>query len=105
MILGDTDPHIALPWFWSTQGPIRLQITGLARPRDTSVVSGDPAAGRFSVFRYRADRLVAVESINRPADHVAARHVLAGDDLPNPLQVANPEFTIKQHTNRLATAN
>jgi 3-phenylpropionate/trans-cinnamate dioxygenase ferredoxin reductase subunit len=60
------------------------------------VVRGEPGSGRFSVFRFDADRLVAVESVNRTVDHIAARKVLAGHMLPSPDEVAEPEFELRQ---------
>mgnify|MGYP002130833877 CR=1 FL=1 len=60
-----------VPWFWSDQGPLKLQMAGLAAGRDTAVVRGDPASGAFSVFCFAKDRLLAVESVNMPGDHMA----------------------------------
>ena len=76
-ITGHPEPYAAVPWFWSDQGPHKLQIVGLGAPGDEAVVRGDPGAGAVSVFRFRGDRLTAVESVNRPQDHMAARRVLA----------------------------
>lgn len=66
-----------VPWFWSTQGALRLQIAGLPRAAAESVVRGDPRSNRFSVFNYWRGHLVNVESVNSPADHLAARRILA----------------------------
>ena len=103
-ILGATAGVPEVPWFWSIQGPVRLQIAGLRRPGDTAVVNGDVSGGRFSVFLYRDARLVAVESVNRPADHMAARRVLATDARPTPEQVVGADFTLKAHAEQFATA-
>jgi 3-phenylpropionate/trans-cinnamate dioxygenase ferredoxin reductase component len=104
-ILGaGSGPYVELPWFWSIQGEVRLQIAGVATLDDDAVVGGDPADGRFSVFRFRADRLVAVESVNRPADHAAARRVLAGADRPTLTQVADPVFRLKEYAIRACGA-
>lgn len=94
-ILGVRAPYEEVPWFWSNQGAMRLQIAGLTRPGDRTIVSGDRAAGRFSVFCVRDDRLVAVESLNRAADHIAARQVLARDDRPSAAEIAAPDFDLK----------
>src|ERR1043166_6182618 len=77
-ILGKPHPYSALPWFWSEQGPLRLQIAGLTTGHDHTVVRGNIEAGEFSVFCYRGDHLLGIESINRPADHAHARRLLAG---------------------------
>lgn len=76
-LTGDDKPYHALPWFWSHQGAAKLQIAGLAMAADDAVMRGDPESGKFSVFVYRGDRLIAVESVSNPADHMVARRLLA----------------------------
>src|SRR5690606_23077824 len=70
-------PYDALPWFWSRQGATKRQMAGLAAGMDDSVLRGDPDSGKFSVFVYRANQVIAVESVNGPADHMVARRLLA----------------------------
>jgi 3-phenylpropionate/trans-cinnamate dioxygenase ferredoxin reductase component len=94
-ILGDTGAYAGLPWFWSNQGALKLQIAGVRLPGDETVVCGDPATGRFSVCCFRRGRLAAVESVDKPADHIAARRVLAAGHSPEPEQVADPAFSLK----------
>jgi 3-phenylpropionate/trans-cinnamate dioxygenase ferredoxin reductase component len=86
-LTGKSEPYGPLPLFWSNQGEIRLQMAGLAASSDdgapTSAVIGDMEAGKFSVLSYRDGRLVCVESVNRPADHMAARKLMASNrDFP-----------------------
>jgi 3-phenylpropionate/trans-cinnamate dioxygenase ferredoxin reductase subunit len=76
-IAGRPAPYHAAPWFWSDQFDIRLQMAGLAAGHDQTVVRGDPGSGMFSVFYFRGGRLCSVDSVNRPADHLAARKLLA----------------------------
>jgi 3-phenylpropionate/trans-cinnamate dioxygenase ferredoxin reductase subunit len=92
-LIGKPAPYGALPWFWSDQGPHKLQIAGLAGPGDASVVRGSGAA--FSVFRFRDGALSAVESVDRAADHMIARRLLATGTTLNPEQAANPAFDLK----------
>lgn len=96
-LLGRPAPYASLPWFWSEQGVLRLQIAGLAAPHDRVVLRGGPAEGGFSAFCFRAGTLAGVESVNRPLDHVLARKLLAaGGDL-TPEQAARPGFDLKAH--------
>jgi 3-phenylpropionate/trans-cinnamate dioxygenase ferredoxin reductase subunit len=82
-LLGRPHPYTALPWFWSDQGAAKLQIAGLGFGHDSVVLRGAPEGGSFSAFLYCGGRLVAVESVGRPADHIQARRILAaGLDLP-----------------------
>ncbi|KST59650.1 pyridine nucleotide-disulfide oxidoreductase [Methylobacterium sp. GXS13] len=83
----------ALPWFWSDQGPHKLQIAGLSGPGDTSVVRGSGPA--FSVFRFRDGALRAVESVDRAGDHMIARRLLAAGTPLTPEQAADPGFDLK----------
>lgn len=75
-IMGGDAPYASLPWFWSHQGAARLQIAGLGLGSDRTVLRGDPAENKFSVFLYRGGRLAAVESVNAPGDHMAARRLI-----------------------------
>ncbi|WP_407520103.1 NAD(P)/FAD-dependent oxidoreductase [Methylobacterium oryzisoli] len=85
----------AVPWFWSDQGPLKLQIAGLAVPHDETVTRGDPGSGAFSVFCYRGGHLTGVESVNKPADHMVARRLLAGRIPLAPREAADPAFDLK----------
>lgn len=105
MIMGGDDPYVGLPWFWSNQGPLRLQIAGLRRPGDSTVVCGDVRSGRFSVLSFRDEQLVAVESLNRPADHMAARRLLPAGAGPRPGEVARPGFSLKDYARQLASTH
>lgn len=103
-ILGEISPYSELPWFWSTQGPLRLQIAGIAAPGDETVMRGNPETGRFSVFCFRENRLTAVESVNSPSDHMAARRLIASGLPLTPAQAADPEFDVKAHSRAASTA-
>lgn len=89
-IAGKAAPYCKVPWFWSDQGDNRLQIAGLAEHSDEAVLRGDPACGKFSVFRFRSGRLTAVESVNQAADHMAARKLLARCTPLTPAQARDP---------------
>ena len=97
-LTGSPASYDAVPWFWSDQGPLKLQIAGLSQGHDRTVLRGDMASGRFSVFCFRNDDLVAAESINQAADHMAMRRILKGDRRPSPSQIADPEFSLKAFT-------
>jgi 3-phenylpropionate/trans-cinnamate dioxygenase ferredoxin reductase component len=94
-ICGKPHPYTALPWFWSEQGPLRLQIAGLTIGHDRTVVRGSIEAGEFSVFCYRGDKLLGIESVNRPADHAHARRILATGRQVMPKQAADESFDLR----------
>ena len=97
-ILGSSEGYAGLPWFWSQQGPLKLQIAGLGRHGDETVLRGDPAAGKFSVFCYRNGELAAVESVNHPADHMAARRLLSQGRSISPQDAVDPDFDFKAYS-------
>ena len=94
-LLGKGAPYAKLPWFWSDQGALKLQIAGLSGGHDRTVLRGDPSTSAFSVFCFQGERLVAVESLNRAPDHMAARRFLAGAAAMTPAQAADPGFDLR----------
>ena len=94
-ICGKPHPYTALPWFWSEQGPLRLQIAGLTIGHDHTALRGNIEAGEFSVFCYRGDKLLGIESVNRPADHAHARRILAAGRQVTPTQAADESFDLR----------
>ncbi|MBR0873214.1 FAD-dependent oxidoreductase [Bradyrhizobium tropiciagri] len=94
-IAGSQGPYESVPRFWSDQYDVKLQIVGLAGKYDRKAVRGSVDAGKFSVFYYRDDRLVAVDSINRPGDQMAARRLIARGVSPSPEQAEDPSFDLK----------
>ena len=101
-IAGKPAPYDKVPWFWSDQGDLKLQIAGITAGHDKAVLRGDPEGGRFSVFCFRGARLIGVESVNQTADHVAARRLLAGDPKLTPAQAADESYDLRAHTRSLA---
>lgn len=94
-LLGKAKPYRYVPWFWSDQGDCQLQIVGLPAQNTLQVVRGEIAEGAFSVFRFAGDRLAAVDSVNRPAEHMAARKLLQNRVALTPDQAKSPEFDLK----------
>jgi len=103
-LTGRPAPYDAVPWFWSDQGAMKLQMAGLAMPHDSAVLRGDPGSAAFSIFCFARDHLVGVESVNRPADHMAARRILAGGLALTPDEAADPRFDLKALASRAAAA-
>jgi NADPH-dependent 2,4-dienoyl-CoA reductase/sulfur reductase-like enzyme len=93
-LMGASVSYDALPWFWSDQGDLKIQIAGLADARDTTVELSPPGPREKVVLRFRQDRLVAVETINRPGDHVLARRILAGSTSPTPIEASTSGFDL-----------
>ncbi|MDB5860422.1 MAG: thcD 2 [Ramlibacter sp.] len=76
-LTGKPAAYEAVPWFWSDQGALKLQIAGLRNGSEEHVVLGDPATRNFSVLCIADGVLRAVETVNRPGEHMLARKLLA----------------------------
>ncbi|SFH78132.1 NAD(P)/FAD-dependent oxidoreductase [Albimonas pacifica] len=76
-LTGRPAPYAALPWFWSDQADWKLQIAGLPPREETATELHDLPRGGFAVHRWEGDVLVCVETVNAPAEHMAARRLLA----------------------------
>lgn len=94
-IAGRPEPYRAVPWFWSDQYDVKLQMVGLATGNGPAILRGSIEDGRFSLFRYDGERLAAIESINRPADHMMGRRLIAAGRWPTPEQAADPGFDLR----------
>lgn len=76
-ILGQNPPPTPVPWFWTDQYDLKVQMAGLSRPDAVQTFRGDKSANAFSIVQTVEGRLVAVFSVNRGADHMAARRLIA----------------------------
>jgi 3-phenylpropionate/trans-cinnamate dioxygenase ferredoxin reductase subunit len=98
VIMGKPEPYRDVPWFWTDQFEVRFQMAGLSGAHDQFVTRGSIAAGKFSVFYFKQARLLAVDSVNRPGDHVAARKMLAAGTPLTPEQAADETVDLKRLT-------
>ena len=94
-LTGKRAPYRAVPWFWSDQGDVKLQMVGLSGDATESHVRGNPDDGSFSVFHYAGARLVAIDSVNRASDHVLGRRMIGAGISPPPASVADMSVDLK----------
>lgn len=76
-LMGNPSPYIALPWFWTDQGNMKLQIAGLSIGCNETVMVGSVADKKLSVLCFRDCELICVESCNRAGDHMVGRKLLS----------------------------
>jgi len=75
-VLGKATGRHAVPWFWSEQYDLRVQMAGLSRDYDDCIVRGAPTSGSFSVLYVRDQRLIAADCVNAPRDFAQARALI-----------------------------
>lgn len=97
VLSGNAVEYGALPWFWSDQGALRLQIAGLAPPATDRAIRHSGKPGSFSVLHFADGRLVCVESVNNPLDHIAARKLLEQGINPPREQLLDSSIPLKTH--------
>lgn len=94
-IVGDARPYAAVPWFWSDQYEVKLQIVGLTQNYDDTVTLGDVASGRFSVLYFRHGTLIGIDSVNMPSDHVVGRKLFGAGKSVSVEAARAPGFTLR----------
>ena len=94
-LLGESKPYDQIPWFWSDQFDTKLQMVGSSMGYERYVVRGSIEKAAFSVFYLRGTELIGVDSINRPADHLISRRLMAsGTTVPDQM-IADVEENLK----------
>lgn len=82
-LTGRREEYAGIPWFWSNQADLKLQIAGLSLGYDRTLVRRDDERGKFSVLYYRAGRVIAADCVNTPLDFMAVKNALAeGQNIP-----------------------
>ena len=103
-IVGRPKAYREVPWFWSDQGDVKLQMAGLPFGASESHLRGDPASGSFSVFHYDEGRLVAADSVNRAGDHMVARRLMEAGLSPQPEAVSDESVNLRALYKELTSA-
>jgi len=76
-VCGKVLEYSQVPWFWSDQYDLKLQIAGLSAGYDDTVLRGDPAHAPFSCLYLRAGRLIACDAVNSPRDFMQSKALIA----------------------------
>lgn len=94
-VTGDGVPYRMVPWFWSDQGDVKLQMAGLSAGYDRVVTRGSMEKEKFSFIYYQDGRIIAADCINNPADFMAVKSLLAkGLNVP-PKEVVDASVSLK----------
>jgi 3-phenylpropionate/trans-cinnamate dioxygenase ferredoxin reductase subunit len=94
-ICGKAARHEHVPWFWSDQYDVKLQIAGLAEGYDQTVLRGDPESGSFALYYLCGGELLAVDAINSMRDFMNGKKWLAERKRPDPDKLADPNVDLK----------
>jgi 3-phenylpropionate/trans-cinnamate dioxygenase ferredoxin reductase subunit len=84
-----------VPWFWSDQYDIKLQIAGLSQGHDRTLLRGDPDKRSFSCLYLHEDRLIAVDAINNPRDFMQSKSLIADHAVIDTARAADATIALK----------
>jgi 3-phenylpropionate/trans-cinnamate dioxygenase ferredoxin reductase subunit len=95
-ITGRPPPAPEVPWFWSDQFDLKLQIAGLPFDADQIIIRGDTAVGKFAVFHLKGEQVQAVEAVNAPPEFMAGRQLIQNRKAVAPEKLADPSVSMKE---------
>ncbi len=97
-ICGEEATYAQVPWFWSDQYDLKLQIVGLSQGYDEVVMRGDPLTRSFACLYLRDGQLIAVDAVNSPKDFMQSKALIANRARIDPRKLANTEVALKDLT-------
>lgn len=98
-LCGQERPHDPVPWFWSDQYDLKLQMVGLSEGHDRVVVRGSPAQRSFAAFYLRGQRLIAADTVNRPQEFMMSKRLVAQAGTIKPDLLADDTVPLKSLLN------
>ena len=102
-LCGEPVAQNSLPWFWSDQYDLKLQMAGLNRGHDQVIIRGQSDSGdNLAAFYFRDGRMIAADCINRPQEFMLAKRLLGKGQSVDPETVGDESLTVKE---LLATAS
>jgi 3-phenylpropionate/trans-cinnamate dioxygenase ferredoxin reductase subunit len=95
-IVGRPQPAGEVPWQWSDQYDLKLQIAGYAFDVDEILVRGDPATAKFAVFHLKGDLVQSVEAVNSPPEFMMGKQLILGRRAVDKARLADPTVSMKE---------
>lgn len=94
-MIGQDVNYAPVPWFWSDQFDVKLQIAGLNQGHDRTVTRPGDKDGAQSIWYYQGDRLLAIDAMNDPRAYMVGKRLLEGGISPTPEEVSDPAVELK----------
>ena len=95
-ITGRPAPAGEVPWQWSDQYDLKLQIAGYAFDVDEILIRGDPATAKFAIFHLKGDQVQSVEAINAPPEFMMGKQLILNRKPVNKAKLADPSVSMKE---------
>lgn len=95
-LLGRLEPYAQIPWFWSDQYDLKLQIVGFSTRTDQTILRGDPDSRSFALFCLNEGRLTAVYAVNHPREFMLSKKLIALNARPEPALLRDASVSFKE---------
>ena len=95
-ICGEDAVYSEVPWFWSDQFDLKLQIAGLSQGYDEVVIRGNPADRAFACLYLKDSVLIATDAVNSPRDFMQSKALIANRTVVSKEDLANAESQLKE---------
>ena len=92
-MLGDDKVYAAIPWFWSDQYDLKLQMVGFSADGDSQVLRGDIDTHQFAIFYLKDGKVVAADAVNSPKEFMLCKQLVGNP--ADPAKLADPETDLK----------
>ncbi len=90
---GGDKVYASIPWFWSDQYELKLQMVGFSADGDTQVLRGDMASNEFAVFYLKDGKVVAADAVNSPKEFMICKQLIGKE--VDAAALADPEADLK----------
>ncbi len=95
-LLGRLVAYAQIPWFWSDQYDLKLQIAGFSSRTEQAVIRGEPASRAFAVFFLAEGRLTSVYAINSPREFMLSKKLIAEGARPDPERLQDTGVSFRE---------
>ena len=92
-MLGDDKVYAAIPWFWSDQYDLKLQMVGFSADGDSQVLRGDMDTHQFAIFYLKDGKVVAADAVNSPKEFMLCKQLVGKP--ADAAKLADPETDLK----------
>ena len=93
---GKQKKYDQVPWFWSDQYDLKLQIAGLNTGYDQVVLRGNPDEKKFALFYLKDGVLIAVDAVNAAPEYMMGRRLIAEHAVIDPDRLKDTSISMKE---------
>ena len=94
-IMGDSLDYETIPWFWSDQYDLKIQIAGLSQDSDLLIIRGNKEEPKFSVCHFKENKLIALECVNDQKTFMLGKKLIESQSNITPEAMENTETNLK----------